>query len=139
MIVVLDTNVLVSGLLSAFGAAGRVLDLFLTCDLRIAYDDRIRIEYREVLARPKFDFDPQATADLLDYLFAGGAATVAHPLLDIFPDPSDLPFLEVAAELRVPLITGNIRHFPETQRHGVHVLSPSEFLAWWLSSDAPER
>jgi predicted nucleic acid-binding protein len=136
MIVVLDTNVLVSGLLSAFGHPGRVLDLFLTGDLQVAYDDRIGIEYRDVLARPRFGFDPDVIADVLEYLFVSGVAVIAHPLPADIPDPDDLPFLEVAAELMVPLITGNIRHFPEPQRYGVPVFSPAEFLAWWMGTMA---
>ena len=58
MIVVVDTSVLVSGLLSAHGAPARVIDLLTTGDLKVAYDDRIAIEYRQVLARPL----PRATA-----------------------------------------------------------------------------
>ena len=50
---VLDTNVLVSGLLSPFGPPGRLVDALLARHLRIASDDRIEAEYREVLARPK--------------------------------------------------------------------------------------
>jgi predicted nucleic acid-binding protein len=50
MIVVADTNVLVSGLLSAHGNPARVLDLLTTGDLKAAYDDRIATEYRQVLA-----------------------------------------------------------------------------------------
>jgi hypothetical protein len=29
------------------------------------------------------------------------------------PDEDDIPFCEVAAYLNVPLITGNIKHFPK--------------------------
>ena len=80
MIIVLDTNVLVSALLSPFGPAARILDLILAGDVRLAYDDRIMAEYRQVLARPKFSFDPQAVADVLAYMNAEGEAVVARPL-----------------------------------------------------------
>ena len=66
MIVVVDTNVLVSGLLSAHGASARVLDLLTTGDLQAVYDDRIAAEYRQVLARPRFGFHPEAVSHLLD-------------------------------------------------------------------------
>ena len=51
---VLDTNVLVSGLLSPFGPPGRLVDALLARRLRLAFDDRIELEYREVLARSRF-------------------------------------------------------------------------------------
>ena len=51
---VLDTNVLVSGLLSPFGPPGRLVDALLARRLRLAFDDRIELEYREILARPRF-------------------------------------------------------------------------------------
>ncbi len=138
MIVVIDTNVLVSGLLSAFGPPSRILDLLLTGDLRLAYDDRIHIEYRQVLACPRFGFDADAIAAVLDYLFSHGIKVTAHPLAVDLPDLSDAPFWEVAAELSVPLITGNVRHFPESQCRNVTVLSPAEFLTWWATRNVSD-
>jgi putative PIN family toxin of toxin-antitoxin system len=134
VIVVIDTNVLVSALLSPFGPPARVLDLLLAGDLQMAYDDRCLAEYRQVLARPRFGFDPPAVADLLDFLVAGGQPVVARPVPASLPDPEDLPFLEVAAEAGAALIRGNRRHFPPDARGGVRVLSPSRFVAKWTES-----
>lgn len=53
---VLDTNVLISGLLNAHGFPGRLVDAVLSGTLRMTYDDRIEREYWEVLARPRFRF-----------------------------------------------------------------------------------
>ncbi len=133
MIVVVDTNVLVSGLLSAFGPSSRILDLLMTGDLQLAYDDRIRIEYRQVLARPRFGFDANEVTQVLDYLFGNGIAVTAPSLAVDLPDISDAPFLEIAVELSVPLITGNVRHFPETHCYGVPVFSPAAFSTWWAA------
>ncbi len=133
MIVVVDTNVLVSGLLSAFGPPSRILDLLLTGDLQLAYDDRIRIEYHQVLACPRFGFDANEIAKVLDYLFGNGIAVTARPLAVGLSDFSDAPFLEVAVELSVPLITGNVKHFPEPQRYSVSIFSPVDFLTWWAT------
>ena len=47
---VVDTNVLVSGLLSPFGPPGRIVDLLQAGGLRLAADDRIEAEYRDVLS-----------------------------------------------------------------------------------------
>ena len=131
MLVVLDTNVLVSALLSPFGSPARILDLVLMGDIRLAYDDRIMAEYREVLARPKFGFVPADVSDVLIYLEAEGEPVVAHPLNTALPHPDDAPFLEVATETGALLVTGNQAHHPQNTRGAVIVLSPSEFLKAW--------
>jgi len=51
--VVLDTNVLVSSLLSQKSWPAKILNLILDDHIQVAYDDRILGEYEEVLARPE--------------------------------------------------------------------------------------
>ncbi len=131
MIVVLDTNVLVSAMLSPFGPAARILEMALAGDLQLAYDDRILFEYREVLSRPRFGFGPDDVADLLESLQSGGISVLAQPLRQTLPDPTDQAFLEVAALSDASVVTGNRRHFPAELCNPVHVFSPAEFLVWW--------
>jgi uncharacterized protein len=131
MLVVLDTNILVSALLSPFGPPARVLDLALGGDVRLAYDDRILAEYREVLARPKFGFAPEDVAMVLAYLEADGERVTAPPLSYALPDADDLPFLEVAVQAEAVLVTGNAAHYPPALRGPVRVYTPSEFLSAW--------
>jgi putative PIN family toxin of toxin-antitoxin system len=131
MIVVLDTNVLVSALLRPFGPPARVLDLDLAGEVRLAYDDRLLAEYRQVLARPRFGLVVHDVTHLLDYLAADGLPVVARPLAISLPDPDDLPFLEVAVEAGAVLVTGNRRHFPAEVCGDVRVLTPADFLAQW--------
>ena len=50
--VVLDTNVLVSGLLSEHGPPGLIVDLVFAGELALVYDARLLAEYRDVLVRP---------------------------------------------------------------------------------------
>ena len=40
------------------------------------------------------------------------------------PDEGDIPFLEIALSENVPLITGNLKHYPERARMGCNVLPP---------------
>jgi putative PIN family toxin of toxin-antitoxin system len=128
MRIVLDTNILVSALLSPFGPPARVLDLILSGEIRLVYDDRMMAEYREVLARPKFGFAPEDVADLLAFLEADGEPVTARPLPSELPDADDLPFLEVAAQEKATLVTGNTAHYPASARGAVSVLTPAEFL-----------
>lgn len=131
MLVVLDTNILVSALLSPFGPPARVLDMVLSGDIRAAYDDRLMAEYREVLARPKFSFAPDDVATVLAYLETDGERVTARPLPVELPDADDLPFLEVAAEAGAVLVTGNATHYPEAARGEVQVIAPGDFVRAW--------
>lgn len=131
MKVVLDTNVLVSGLLSPFQAPGRILDLVLAGEFTPAFDDRILAEYREVLTRPKFTFDGSAVDDLLLYFERAGVAVSALPWHVDLPDPDDGIFLEVAWAAQAVLVSGNLRHFPPELCRDVVVLSPGVFIEQW--------
>jgi putative PIN family toxin of toxin-antitoxin system len=133
MIVVLDTNILISAMIMDFGVPARVLDLVLAGETGIAVDNRILAEYREVLARPKFKFDSGTVEEVLTYIETNGMNVIALPLAVNLPDLDDAAFLEVAHAAHAVLITGNLRHYPSDQRFGVTVLSPAEFLASWQS------
>lgn len=91
---VLDTNVLVSGLLNPHGPPGRIVDLLLAGSLQLLFDDRILDEYREVLLRPRFGFAPEEVTALLDLLVAEGEPVLAEALGLELSDPGDVPFLE---------------------------------------------
>lgn len=128
--IVLDTNVLVSALITPFGQSGRVLDMVLAHEIQVIYDDRILAEYGEVLARERFGFSGDDVADLLAFLKAEGERVVAPPLDADLPDPDDAMFAEVALAGRADaIVTGNRGHFPPRSCQGIPVLSPSEFLA----------
>lgn len=110
---VIDTNVLVSGLLSTAGAPARVLDLVVMGHLTPVFDDRILAKYRIVLARPKFCFTHDERTVVLDMLENVGQHITAPPLSLKLPDLDDQPFAEVAIEAMCDfLVTGNRKHFP---------------------------
>lgn len=129
MIVVLDTNVVVSGILRPFGPAGAIIRLAAAGIIRLAHDARILSEYKEVLSRAVFGFSENLVHDLIDQLEKEGLAVVGSPLPFRLPDPHDEPFLEVAlAAQAYALVTGNKRHFPR-KGHKMKVLSPAEFIS----------
>lgn len=126
---ILDTNVLVSGLLSPFGPCGEIVRMVVSGQLRLCFDARISLEYTEVLARPKFRFDQDKVAALLYYIRSSGQSIASTPLGNRLPYHDDEPFLEVALSSKaVCLITGNRIHFPEECCQGMMIFSPSEFL-----------
>lgn len=132
MNIVLDTNVLVSGLLSPFGTCGEIVRMVSSGELRLSFDARIFTEYEEVLKRPKFKFEEDKVAAILDQMEHRGRTVASSPLPCSLPDTDDEPFLEVAVASKAAcLITGNSIHFPSKLCKGVKVLSPSEFLSFY--------
>ena len=126
---VLDTNVLVSGLLSPSAPPGRLIDVLLGRRLRLALDDRVEGEYREVLARSRFGIEQvrrEAFLAILQFQDHGIATPWPHPSPR---DEDDVIFLEVALQTQArTVVTGNLKHFPAGCRGPVTVLSPR--AAW---------
>lgn len=129
MKVVVDTNVLVAGLLSPFGPPGEILRMIASGAASVCYDARILTEYADVLGRPKFHFDLEQVRVLLEQIRLDGLSVAGTPLASRLPDPTDEPFLEAAlAGDAACVITGNSTHFPASKRQGMAVLSPADFL-----------
>ena len=129
MIIVLDTNVIVSGILRPYSKAASILRLVATGAITLAYDLRIFSEYRDVLNRPKFTFAKEEIDAFLDQVEKEGVLVSVMPLKFRLPDPEDESFLEVAlAGKATAIVTGNKRHFPKKECEGTKILSPAEFL-----------
>lgn len=132
MNIVLDTNVLVSGLLSPFGPCGEIVRMVSSAELTLSFDARILTEYKAVLVRPKFKFDIDKIDALLDHIEHRGKAVASSPLHQSLPDSDDDPFLEVAiAAKAVCIVTGNHAHFPADLCRDVTVYSPRDFLEFY--------
>lgn len=129
MSVVIDTNVLVSGIINPHGPPGRVVDSIVSLAITPLYDDRILSEYRDVLLRPVFGFRRNDVSALLNFIEFSGEYITAGRVDVVLPDPDDLPFVEVAiAGLADALVTGNTKHFTPARQHGVSILSPAALL-----------
>lgn len=125
---VLDTNVLVSALLGAsrMSIPTRVLKAVTDGYLIPLYNDEIINEYREVLSRKKFPFDPELIETVLKMITADGLCLNRTKVTgEIFPDPKDLVFYEVALSKEDSfLVTGNLKHFPKKP----FIVSPAEMM-----------
>jgi len=129
MRVVLDTNVLVSGLLNPYGAPGQIARMAAMGEISLCFDARILSEYREVLLRPTFGFRAEHVDALLEQIRTAGVSAAVHPLKSQLPDHDDEAFLEVAiASAAEYLVTGNSRHYPARLRSGIQVVLPAEFV-----------
>jgi putative PIN family toxin of toxin-antitoxin system len=127
-VVVLDTCVLISGLLSPRGASGALVDAFFADRLKLAYTPAIFAEYAEVLERPEFA-EVITPADRMGVMLkVRHCGALVKPVAvpdDDWPDADDLPFVAaaLATEARV-IITLNPGDFGPATRHGLRVLSP---------------
>jgi len=136
MKIVLDTNVLISGLLTPFGPSGEIVRMIFSGNLIVHIDARILSEYKDVLHRPKFKFNRDLISILLDFLKQYGQFTSSSPLKNRLPDPDDEPFLEVAiAGMVKSLVTGNKKHYPSSIIKGINIFSPSEFIEFYRKQD----
>ena len=134
MRIVLDTNVLIAGLLSPYGSSAEVVRMTVE-KVQLCYDTRIFLEYKEVLYRKKFSFDSQSIEDILCNIETSGYLVNANPLSYNLPDPDDEPFLEVALAIKAEcLATWNIKHFPEKFCQGLKILTPDDFLGFYRSN-----
>lgn len=130
MTVVLDTNVIVSALISPGGIPATILSLLLNGKLTVQYDNRILEEYGAVLSRSKFPFKESLIRQLLDYIRNEGEFVTAEPTKVHFANMDDRAFYEVAKTGNAKyLITGNKRHFPNEEK----VRSPREFVEIYLA------
>ena len=132
MKVVIDTNIIVSGLLTPYGNSAEILRLIVNSKLTLSYDSRIFTEYYEVLNRPKFNFEKEKISTLLKEIELTGELALGIPLKEFLPDPDDNMFLEIALESNAECImTGNLNHFPKDLCFSIPVFSPSLFVSYY--------
>jgi putative PIN family toxin of toxin-antitoxin system len=126
---VIDTNVVVSGLINPQGTPARVINAVLEGRLKMVYDARILAEYRDVLFRPRLNLNPKNVSAFLNGL---GTQMLVNPtpVEEAAPDPDDLIFVEAA--LSTPertIVTGNLAHYPQTILNGARAISPVQSVA----------
>jgi putative PIN family toxin of toxin-antitoxin system len=130
--VVLDTNVLVAASQSKRGASAKLLSLVGTGLFEICVSVPLILEYESVLLR---DVEPSSTewkvrTDILDYLCTVAAQQEIFFLWRPYlRDPKDEMVLEVAVASGCnAIISYNKRDFTGSERFGLGIRSPKEFL-----------
>lgn len=128
--VVIDTNVIVSALLSknSDAATVQVINALFADRIKPVYNDEILAEYENVLHRPKFHFPESMIQAVINYIQKYGIYSDRLTTNEIFPDPKDLVFYEVCLSKRNDdsmLVTGNMKHFPARP----FIVTPNELLS----------
>lgn len=133
--VVLDTNVVISALLTPAGSEAAVLLLGLHGAISLYVSTPVFAEYEAVLARPKFRLEPARLKDVLVQLRRSCHFVEPTQHITASPDEADNRFLECAEEASADfLVTGNRRHFPKSWK-GTQVVSAQQLLAQVIQSD----
>ena len=132
---VIDTNVIVSALLSSrldsYPLA--VMAHVYSGAITPVFNDEIIKEYRDVLERRKFHFDPIDVERAITVITGYGLNVERSKVeSEVFPDSKDIVFYEVKMSKEdAYLVTGNIRHFPKkpfvvTPREMIEILKRKE-------------
>ncbi len=135
MIVVLDTNVVVAGTLSPFGASFQLLELLPQRRFELLLSVPLMLEYEDVLKRDRIraqhGLSFQEVEAVLNMIAACGTP---QPIFFLWRpqrrDPKDEMVLELAVNGRAEaIVTLNDRDFfPQTTRFGIEVMRPGPFL-----------
>ena len=126
---VIDTNVLVSALLSKNDDAAtvQVIHKMFLSEFIPLFSGEILSEYHEVLKRKKFGFSETTVNQLISSIEKMGEKVAPSNTGEILPDMKDLPFYEVVVEKQEDgafLVTGNMKHFPTKP----FIVTPRDFL-----------
>ena len=113
---VYDTNVIVSAILKPGSIPASLVGLAMGGPVKLFLTHAVLEEYREVLKRPKFGFDPSSVDAFLQDIEK--ACQMVYPTKRVRSalDEPDNRFLECAKATKAHyLVTGNKKHFPFSQ------------------------
>ena len=126
---VIDTNVIVSALLSPAGNEALIVLAIQQGLIQPYFSAEILRDYAEVLARPKFRFPPEEIEALIALVRFRGQLVQPGAFAAASPDPGDEKFLACALTAAVDaIVTGNKRDFPAEACEDVRVVSAGELL-----------
>mgnify|MGYP002856696128 CR=1 FL=1 len=131
MNLVIDTNILVSALWSPSGIPAQIVESIFSGKHRAVVTDSILQEYHDVLHRPKFSsrFSEKSVSYFCDFFRYNAVYIPDVPSLKIpFVDEDDRIFFELASHLHCFLITGNLKHYPDSPL----VVTASDFCRDYL-------
>ena len=129
MMVVLDTNVVVSGMITPRGVCGQILAEMAEARFRVCASEAMLLEYKDVLNRSYLKISLVAAVTFFTLIERIGLKVTGTGAKFGLPDPDDEEFLDVALVVGADyLVTGNLKHFPSKLTKGMRVVPPAEFL-----------
>lgn len=127
--IVLDTNILVTALLSKRGASFKLLSMIDDSRLEVVLSTPLVKEYEDVLLRKKLSLSKEDIEAVLDYLcMIGSHHKIYYLWRPVLKDIKDDMVLELAVKANASIVTYNKKDFAEARKFDVSVLSARELL-----------
>jgi len=122
--IVIDTNILISAILSPKGNSAQIMTLISLNELQLIFCSKILDEYTKVLAYERLKIPVQAQNKIIKGINKLGIL-IEPPLSTIhLPDESDRIFYDTARASGAILITGNMKHFPAES----FIMTPADYI-----------
>ena len=134
---VIDTNVLFEGLTQKGGAAGLLIDAWLSRMPEVCVSNALAYEYAEVLSRQLSPHRWQQMRPVLETLLDRARfVTIYYSWRPISPDPGDDHVIDCAMNAGATVITSNLRDFQSARiALGLRVLTPVEAILHLLEGE----
>ena len=123
--VVIDTNILISSILSPHGSPARVMELISDEEVQLVYSSAILAEYKRVLAYDKLDIEQTTQMRAINEVTRLGVLTEPVASETPMPDEDDRAFYDTAKSSGATLITGNTKHYSTE----AFITSTSDYLS----------
>ena len=136
MKVVLDTNVVVSGIFY-FGPPAAILRAWKGGKISLVTSQAILDEYKRVLEELSVQFPNVEIQSLLELIVMYSEVCSPPPLAEaVCADPSDDKFISAALVAGAKIIVSGDKHLLKVSGyHGLSVVTPRQFVSSYLSSD----
>ena len=125
---VIDTNVVVSSILSHNSNPGLIIDYVVAGNIIPLLNQEIINEYINVLTRNKFNFDDITIQETIDVIKKNAIFLKREETIEDFVDKDDIVFFEIVMSARTTmdayLVTGNMKHYPVRS----YIVTPREMI-----------
>jgi putative PIN family toxin of toxin-antitoxin system len=141
MIVVLDTNVIVSALLSPNGTPAEIIRYMEAGKITVATSDFLLDELKRVLKYAKVAKHIKASEEEVDLFVKRFTmfADIVRPessIKAVEKDPDDNHVLECAVAAKADFVVTGDQHLLELEEfQGIEILSPTAFVAWFSTNE----
>lgn len=126
--VVLDTNILISGLLY-LGKPKRLIDLALTGKIEVVSSYEMIDEFKRVIAREKFKLSPIEQEEFINFVIRLSKITSVRSKFKVVGDPDDDKVINTAYDGKVQYIVSGDRLVREVREfNGIRIVKASEML-----------
>jgi len=128
--IVIDTNVLLSALLSNKGASHKLLSMIDSKKFMVHISTTLLYEYEEIL-KLKSKMDEVHVDAILDYIcLIGNKNSIFYLWRPKLKDVDDDFLLELAVKSHSIIVTLNGKDFQPALEYGLKVMTPKEFLQY---------